>query len=345
MAEWMSLQCSNVEVSLAYTFHASSSGYSLFVTDLSRIFHERRTAAEIVERASKTGCNIDPGQDESQFQVLLGKLYATLEGQDGTKATILPGSANDLRLHLQAPLPPPLVSFEWAFELSELEPEHLQAHLIKPLVSTASFHRQQTQTLVNQLHEKDRVISKLLDKLESSGIDITAVFPGLAGSHASRQDRGREAIARHVKGLARFDEYDWLQQSRTSLKSSQKSSQDAIHEITLVEHMPADHSPALPLVLRKQLERVQNTETDDKRSPPETFGPYNDRLREYNASPDHRPTKAIPNDKSEVWLDCISFSISSTNNLAALCFAYTPEIRDGTFEGIQLPNEQSRPDW
>jgi hypothetical protein len=71
---------------------------------------------------------------------------------------------------------------------------------------------QQIEQLVRELHDKDRVISKICDRLETSGNDLTTVFPGVSNVKTSRKKGQREQLAKHVKGLADFDERGWKAQ-------------------------------------------------------------------------------------------------------------------------------------
>ena len=221
MAQWTRLSSSNFASSLLYIFEASNAEYRLFVTDVSRVFCEHLSRVQILQRASDTECHIDPSQDEDQFGILLDNIRAALQGRDGTCVTVVNGGGEELHLSLTAPLPPPLEPFEWIVKLSELAPEDPQNHLMNSLVYTSSVRKRQLEDLIDQLHEKDQIISKLLDKLETSGTDLTTVFPGAAGSGSLRTGRTRDTIARHVKGFARFKEQDWLEQARLTLMPQQ----------------------------------------------------------------------------------------------------------------------------
>ena len=261
MAQWTPLRCSNFEGSLLYSFNASSANYSLYVTDLCRIFHERLTRSEILQRASDTECRIDPSQDEGQFSILLDKIRTALEGQDGTNVTAIHCGGNNFRLSLIAPLPPPFESLEWIVEPSELAPEHLRSHLIDPLISTAAFHKRRIEDLIDQLHEKDHIISKLLDKMEASGIDLTAVFPGAAGVKTSRKGGNRDAVAKQVKGLASFEEQRWMEQTHLKLMD-EKSSEAQIEELILAKPSPSEQATVLPLSLQERFNRPRDNQAD-----------------------------------------------------------------------------------
>ena len=53
-------------------------GYSIKLTDLSRIWAETQSRDEIITRARKRNCSIDPGEDGSQYNLSLDKLKSAL---------------------------------------------------------------------------------------------------------------------------------------------------------------------------------------------------------------------------------------------------------------------------
>ncbi|KAI9654243.1 MAG: hypothetical protein M1821_006771 [Bathelium mastoideum] len=284
MTEWKELRCSNVDFDLIYKFHTSNTGYSLFVTDLSCIYHEQLTRTEINERASITGCRIDPGQDEGQHEILVNKIRAALEAEPETKAIILHKNTDDLRLHLVAPLPPPLEPLEWVINLTKLAPEHLQSHLIEPLVLTASFRKRQIQDLIGQLHAKDHVISKLLDKLEASGTDLTAIFPGAAGLKLPKKDGNREAVANHVRGVRRFDQEVWTERSRFVLSKSSASPQDIVQELVTAELLPSRRFPETASTLQQWRQTAYDSQADERHAFLGTTRSRNQQRQNFNSS-------------------------------------------------------------
>ncbi|KAK3059873.1 hypothetical protein LTS18_009869, partial [Coniosporium uncinatum] len=116
---------------------------------------------------------------------------------------------NELVLRILSPLPAPLGSLEWPIYLRLQSEDSLKTDVVTPLLRAVYSQSQQIKELVVHLNEKDHVISKLLDKLDSSGTDISAVFPGVTGNRISRRPTDREHAARHVKGLGIFDETRW----------------------------------------------------------------------------------------------------------------------------------------
>ncbi|KAK5165861.1 uncharacterized protein LTR77_008784 [Saxophila tyrrhenica] len=192
-----------------------SSGYSIHISDLSRIWRESLSKRECVERAVDIGCSIDPSQDDEQFRILLGKIESAFNRERNTTLQLLSAEPDngDLSIKVSAALPKPLPPFEWAINLQWLDAEHLQAQLVLPLVAQASQLQHQMSQLLHELQDKDRVISKICDRLETSGNDLTTVFSGASNIKTSRKKGQREQLAKHVKGLGDFDEGGWRARS------------------------------------------------------------------------------------------------------------------------------------
>lgn len=201
--------------------HFDISGYEVEVTDLSHIWQENVTKEEIVQRALDAGSSIDPGEDDEQLKIFLGKIESALNREDDTSLTLSRSDPHGPRLSftLSAALPHPLPAFTWTINLQLLPSQHLESQLLMPLLLQASNLRHQIEELVSELQDKDRVISKICDRLETSGNDLTTVFPGVSNIKTSRKKGQREQLARHVKGLADFDESAWRAQQQRKAES------------------------------------------------------------------------------------------------------------------------------
>lgn len=190
------------------------SGYEVELTDLSHVWREIVTKEDIIQRASEVGSSIDPGQDKEQFWIFLSKIESALNGDDGTNLS-LHAAGDDgaiLSVELSAELPHPLPAFVWTLQLDLQPPLETERLLVTPLLHRANHLRRQIDQLVFELEDKDRVISKVCDRLETSGNDLTTVFPGVSNIKTSRKKGQREQLAKHVKGLADFDYRAWREQ-------------------------------------------------------------------------------------------------------------------------------------
>ncbi|KAK5698602.1 hypothetical protein LTR17_023520 [Elasticomyces elasticus] len=205
-----------------------SLGYTIQITDLSRIWGETLTKKQIKQRALNEDCSVDPSEGEDQYQILLKKIQQALIQQDGASLSLGPARSDNgansgddgLTLDLSAPLPSPLPALKWRIHLSALPPTALETSLLRPLLQHAQIQQAQIQALIHELGEKDRVISKITDRLETSGNDLTAVFPGVSNVKVSRKKSQREQLARHVRGLGDFDQVAWKAQQHDRVPES-----------------------------------------------------------------------------------------------------------------------------
>ena len=213
MASWRVLDVATPrapQLLVKSTFDAS--GYHIHLTDLSRMWAQILPRDDIVRRAADIGSSIDPGEDNEQLHIFFGKIESAVNREEGTSLYLRRGGGDedtDLSLHISAPLPQPLPPFTWTVDFQALPIRHIQSELVTPLIHEASTLRHQIHSLVSELHERDRVISKITDRLETSGSDLTTVFPGVSNVKTSRKKSQREQLAKHVKGLADFDETAW----------------------------------------------------------------------------------------------------------------------------------------
>jgi hypothetical protein len=205
-------------------------GYSIKLTDLSRIWVETQSRDEIITRARKRNCSIDPGEDGSQYNLFLDKLKSALNQDDKTNLAFSAPNEGRLKLHLEAPLPSPLPTFEWEVDLERADDSGLGAELVSPLLRRAHILNHRMELLIAELQAKDKIIFKITDRLETSGHDLTAVFPGLSNVKLTRSTSQQEQLARHVRGLGKFDEATWKAQLNTATETAvlPESSDDAI---------------------------------------------------------------------------------------------------------------------
>jgi hypothetical protein len=180
------------------------------LTDLSRIFVETLDQAQIRQRALAENTSIDPSEDDSQLDILLEKIRSSLAGEANTSLRFLKGrNHDDFVLRTTCSLPAPFGILIWPIHLTLQIPEMLADEVILPALSTLHTWSNQTANLISQIHDKDHVISKLLDRLEQSATDISTVFPGVTGLKSTKKATSREQAARHVKGLGQFDFDAW----------------------------------------------------------------------------------------------------------------------------------------
>ena len=211
-SKWMPLELSNSTKNtpkLLVKASFSSKSYQIFVTDLSRIWSEELESRDIIRRAIKDDTAIDPYQNVSQLPILLDKVALSLKGIQGTKRRIVETQTDALLLQTTTPLPPPLEALHWNIHLKLLTSDVLKKEFVLPLLASSFIQNQQIADLISHLKDKDNVISKLLDQLESNNVDLSTVFPSVSGVKPAKKATLRQQAARYVSGLGAFDEGQW----------------------------------------------------------------------------------------------------------------------------------------
>ena len=207
MEQWKHLQQSDAQLPpLLVKASFTKNGYSIRLTDLSRVWAEELQKAEIITRARARNCSIDPGEDAEQHGIFNEKLQSALQQHGNTTLALSTMENGNLKLHLEAPLPSPLPTLEWEINLKQMSDRSVEVDLVSPLLQKACLLERHMQMLIAELQAKDKVIGKITDRLETSGHDLTEVFPGVKSTGNKAK---REQFARHVRGLGEFDEASW----------------------------------------------------------------------------------------------------------------------------------------
>lgn len=211
---WKRLALTNNETCppLLFRFETSSKGYEILLTDLAHIWSESLNYKQILSRASKEEASIDPSQDEDQYSVLLQKIGDALRSSDtGSYASLIGNETRGQGMELvtTTKLPAPLDPLVWTMQLSQLPQNALTQHILLPILEGESSREARMNSLMEKLKEKDKVLGKLFDKVSSSGIDLSTVFPGMAGVKAGRKGTLFAQAAKVIKGVTPFDEDMW----------------------------------------------------------------------------------------------------------------------------------------
>ncbi|KAK0115474.1 hypothetical protein ONS96_013930 [Cadophora gregata f. sp. sojae] len=194
---------------LSTAFTASS--FTVHLTDLTYIWSETLTRAEIVQRSREEGTSIDPSET-GQLKIFLEKIKLGLAGGKGTTLALTINGDPDrpsLVLSVSVNLPGGLQPLRWSVRLSAAPQALLTSQLTMPLLQTHHVHMQEMAGLIDALKDKDHVIQKLLDKLEEQGTELGQIFPQAAGKVGRKVDRKK--AEEKVRGIARFDVDAWRQ--------------------------------------------------------------------------------------------------------------------------------------
>ncbi|MCJ1437403.1 hypothetical protein MMC27_006790 [Xylographa pallens] len=194
----------------------SSSAYTIQITDLTNIWTESLDRRQIIRRALDENVSIDPSEGPSQLMKLLQEIEKALKGQLDTSLKIQYLAQHEsITLEATVVLPSPLPHLIWYFRLSCASQELLTSNLLLPCLSELLHARSEAASLLTHIKEKDHVISRLTEKLEASGIELTAVFPSAAPSRRSKTN-ARELVLASVKGLNEFNVKNWRNEVKTS---------------------------------------------------------------------------------------------------------------------------------
>jgi hypothetical protein len=195
---------------LLYKFTTTSNSYQLYVTDLIHIWTEKLTRKEILDRAIANEPSIDPGESLEQLEVFLQKLREALSGAKSSSVTLKSAAKpKNFDIITETELPAPLDPLEWTFCVTQGLPREFTTQLLVPLLEAQVEREESEKTLLKSLKEKDWVLGKIFDKIESLGLDLSTVFPGTAGLRSSGGGVTRTQASKYVPGLATFDEPSW----------------------------------------------------------------------------------------------------------------------------------------
>ena len=221
MEQWKHLRVQNEQLPpLLIKASFGKHGYIIKLTDLSRVWLGTLSKDEIITQARKHTCSIDPAEDAGQYRIFLEKLQSALNQDGQTNLAISLANNGKLKLLLDAPLPSPLPTLEWEVNLQRAHDSVTGAELVSPLLRRAYNLNHCMGLLIAEIQAKDKVIAKITDRLETSGHDLTAVFPGVSNVKLTKNTSQQEQFARHVRGLGRFNEQNWKAQLDTATNTA-----------------------------------------------------------------------------------------------------------------------------
>lgn len=187
--------------------------YAIHVTDLAHIWSETLDRKAIYRRSLDQDTSIDPTDSNQNMQQFLSRIRSALEPSHpdhlASRATITAKPSREtgedgLSLKITCDIPD-LEPLKWPVYLQKAPPSRLATELVLPLVQTSLAHQRQVSSLLDIIHQKDAVMSKLLDKLESTGTRLEHIFTVLS----AKQKATRKAAEEKVNGLAAFREEEW----------------------------------------------------------------------------------------------------------------------------------------
>lgn len=187
-------------------FDHSDQGYRILVSDLYNSWSEVLDRPDINTRAFEETTSIDPSEDPSQYAVLLQKIREAISGQSGPFLRLEKLEGKGLKLHIESPLPSPIPPLRWPIYLSPVPQAAMTKDFVLPLLTRTMDQSQQMRALLAVIREKDHAIGKLVDKLDSSGVEVGNVFLNAQGYTTGKRPLSWDQAGRAIKGLAVFDE-------------------------------------------------------------------------------------------------------------------------------------------
>ncbi|KAK6613162.1 hypothetical protein H4I95_01506 [Botrytis cinerea] len=189
------------------------------LTDLTHTWVESVDRDAIIERSREENTSIDPSEDDDQLSIFLEKIRLGLAGKKDTSLSFQVGPETgdnlspSLLLHVTIRLPGGLKDLEWRYELALQTPKETVEKLLLPSLITLQEKKEEVEELIELLEEKDAVIQKLVDTLESQGTDLGTIFHQAAGRSGKKIDRKK--ASEKIQGLKIFDAEAWKQKSRS----------------------------------------------------------------------------------------------------------------------------------
>lgn len=213
---WMPLDLHRKHKSIPHLlikYEFGSDNYKVWLTDLSYIWTESLPRKQLITKGFAMDTSIDPSEHPTQMCLFLKSIKDALRQSPGTNLSV--DESNDIQqltLHTTTSLPHPLQPLQWSIVLVLAPQPTFASEFVSPLLNQQLTAKAEKTSLLQQLKEKDNVISKLIEKMQGDGVDLAKVFPGAVSSKSGTGPNARRTVAKSIKGLAEFDENQWQSQ-------------------------------------------------------------------------------------------------------------------------------------
>ena len=214
---WQVLHLSNEipPTPLFFSYKRREDRLLVHLTDLISLWISEADREDLLEEALKQKPSIDPSESKSQYDTFCVRLGESLG--TGLNSIQVGGSdvgVNVLHVSTKLKLPKPLKPLAWTFRLEQQQQTSFARQISISALEALLQEEEHQRSLFKVIKEKDHVISKLLDKIDASGIDLGLIFPGISGSKSRRSQVSLKEASRQVPGIAAFDLEQWTQQSQ-----------------------------------------------------------------------------------------------------------------------------------
>lgn len=182
-----------------------SDRYSIWATDLSRLWHEELKRDDIVWQSKKYCIPIEL-EDSNNFAVLLKHLASSVKVGD---VDVSDKESNRLELRASIKFPEPLPEASWTFRLELQDDESFRKQVTIPLFEQIHNQQHNEADLIQRIHDKDHIVGKLLDTMDKYKLDLAGIFPALATQGSARRTSTRAEAETRIPALRPFDQQTW----------------------------------------------------------------------------------------------------------------------------------------
>ncbi|KAI9670280.1 MAG: hypothetical protein M1831_006494 [Alyxoria varia] len=201
--------------------------YALQVTDLTHVWTTSLSKADLIKQAQDEECPVEPSQDENQLHVLTTNLENGLRATCGPAGSIrVSEQKRKLLVTTECPLPSPLPALEWTWELQCMNDGGVRDQLLMPLMASNIVQSGRIDRLSEMLVEKDSVMGKILDRLDSAGVDLASIFPQTADTKGGKRGNKRLQLIRQVPAFRPYNQQEFLEQSQGLTRDSTAPRED-----------------------------------------------------------------------------------------------------------------------
>lgn len=195
--------------------------YSIWATDLSRLWHEELERDDILWQANKNRIQIDV-EDANNFGIFLKHLASSVQGD----VDIAERKSHRIELKAAIKLPEPLPEATWTFRLELQEDEDFRKHVTVPLLDQIRTQQHNEEDLIQRIKDKDHIVDKLMDALDKYKVDLAGIFPALSTQGPVRRTSTRAEAETRIPALRPFDAQTWHHGHQNGHNSAAVQSKD-----------------------------------------------------------------------------------------------------------------------
>ena len=196
-----------------YSYRHRDGAFQIDVTDLVSLWQCHLDRDALISQARTQRSSIDPSESHSQAEALCSRLAQSLKnGRNVISRPRRLSTGEVIGLETAIKLPTPLKPLSWSFILRQAQANKFANRITRPALNEVARAEHKLDSLLQVVKDKDHVITRLLDKIEASNIDLSLIFPGITGLTARKSHVSVAEAKKHVPGLSTFDRAAWFSQ-------------------------------------------------------------------------------------------------------------------------------------